>query len=105
MMDMKSPPHPGVLVKQDIKALGYSIVEAAKCLGISKYQLQKIIKGERGITGEMAYRLEKAMDKDADYWLNLQIEYDLAQVYLRADEIKVKRIDWKAARGELYERA
>jgi addiction module HigA family antidote len=96
-MPMKNPSHPGAGLKDDIEALGLSVAEAAKGLGVTRQQLYRVIKGECAITPEMALRLEKAIGSTADTWLRMQMNYDLAQVRLRASSIKVKRLGPKAA--------
>jgi antitoxin HigA-1 len=95
-MQMKNPPHPGRIVKDAIEELRLSIVDAADGLGITRQQLHKILAGRSGITPEMAVRLEKALGSTADTWLRMQMNYDLAQVRLRAD-IKVKKLARKVA--------
>jgi antitoxin HigA-1 len=89
---MKSPSHPGSLIKADIDELGLSVLEVAKALGVSRQQLHSVIAGRAGVTPEMAVRLEKALGSTADTWLRMQMNYDLAQVRSRASEIKVKRL-------------
>jgi len=88
---MKSPSHPGRLIKADIDELGISVVDAAKALGISRQQLHAVISGRAGVTPEMAVRLEKALGSTADAWLRMQMSYDLAQVR-KAGAINVKRL-------------
>ena len=92
MMPMKNPCHPGELIKSDLDELGFTIVEAAKALGISRQQLHSVIAGRAGVTPEMAIRLEKAIGSTADTWLRMQMNYDLAQARKRQDAIKVKRL-------------
>jgi antitoxin HigA-1 len=94
---MKNPPHPGRLVKDEIEELGLSIAEAAKGLGVTRQQLYRVINGESAITPEMAVRLESAIGSSADAWLRMQVNYDLAQIRLRASSIKVKRLEPKVA--------
>jgi addiction module HigA family antidote len=94
---MKNPPHPGAGLKDDIEALGLSIAEAAKGLGVTRQQLYRVINGESAITPEMALRLEGAIGSTADAWLRMQVNYDLAQIRLRASSIKVKRLEPKVA--------
>jgi antitoxin HigA-1 len=94
---MKNPCHPGLLVKADLEAMGLTIAEAAKGLGITRQQLYRIVNGECAITPEMAVRLEKAIGSTADMWLRMQMNYDLAQIRLRASSIKVKRLESKVA--------
>jgi addiction module HigA family antidote len=95
-MQMKSPPHPGRIVKDAIEELNLSIVGAAAGLGITRQQLHKVISGRSAVTPEMAVRLEKALGSTADTWLRMQMNYDLAQIRQRAD-IKVKRLAHKVA--------
>jgi len=89
---MKNPPHPGELVGDNLEALGVSITDGAKALGISRQQLHNVIAGRYGITPEMAMRLEKALGSTADTWLGMQMNYDLAQIQAKASSLKVTRL-------------
>ena len=89
-MPMKNPPHPGLGLKDDIEALGLTVAKAAEGLGVTRQQLYRVIRGESGITPEMAIRLEKAIGSTADAWLRMQSAYDLAQARSRAGTIKVR---------------
>jgi antitoxin HigA-1 len=91
-MYMKNPPHPGELVGDNLEALGVSITDGAKALGISRQQLHNVIAGRYGITPEMAMRLEKALGSTADTWLGMQMNYDLAQIQAKASSLKVTRL-------------
>ena len=94
---MKNPPHPGAGLKDDIEALGLSVAEAATGLGVTRQQLHRVIRGQSGISPEMALRLEKAIGGSADGWLRMQLNYDLAQLRARAGSIKLKRLEPKVA--------
>ena len=94
---MKNPPHPGAGLKDDIEALGLSIAEAATGLGVTRQQLYRVIRGQSGISPEMALRLEKAIGGTADGWLRMQLNYDLAQLRARGSSIKLKRLEPKVA--------
>ena len=87
---MKSPPHPGLGLRDEIEALGLTVAKAADGLGVTRQQLYRVIRGESGVTPEMAIRLEKAIGGTADSWLRLQTAYDLAQARRREASIKVK---------------
>jgi antitoxin HigA-1 len=89
-MEMKSPPHPGELVGDNLDELGISVTTAAKGLGITRQQLHNIIAGRSAIVPEMAVKLEKALGSTADTWLRMQMNYDLAQIRKRG-AINVKR--------------
>ncbi|RBP10527.1 addiction module HigA family antidote [Roseiarcus fermentans] len=94
---MKNPPHPGGLVKDNIDELGLSIAEAAEGLGVTRQQLYRVIRGESGISPEMAVRLEKAFGGTADFWLRMQMSFDLAQVRAHAEALGVKPFEPKVA--------
>ena len=94
---MNNPPHPGGLVKENIESLGLSVAEAARGLGVTRQQLHRVVKGEHAITPEMAVRLEKAFGGSADFWLRMQMTYDLARLRRDPDAIKVKPLEPKVA--------
>jgi addiction module HigA family antidote len=85
---MKNPSHPGRLVADELEFLGLSVAEAAKGLGITRQQLYRIIRGESGISPDVAVRLEQAIGSTADHWLRMQASYDLAQARQTAPKIK-----------------
>ena len=91
-MPMKNPPHPGLGLRDDLDALGWTVAEAAEALGVTRQQLYNVINGKSAVTPEMALRLEQGIGSTADTWLRMQAAYDLAQVRLRRAEIKVKKL-------------
>ncbi len=90
-MSMKNPAHPGSIVKGCIKELGLSVTDAAKVLGVGRPTFSKMINGRGGVSPEMAVRLSKAFGSTPEFWLRLQMQYELAQVQQKADSIKVER--------------
>jgi addiction module HigA family antidote len=96
-MPMKNPPHPGELVRDNLDDLGLSVAEGAAGLGVTRQQLYNVINGKSGVTPEMALRLEKAFGGSADVWLRMQVNYDLAQVRKRENEIAVTRLAPRSA--------
>jgi addiction module HigA family antidote len=96
-MPMKNPPHPGGLIGGELAELGVSVAEAAARLGVTRQQLYRVVKGESGISPEMALRLEKAIGSTADFWLRLQMNYDLAQVRMKHASLDLKRLEPKVA--------
>jgi antitoxin HigA-1 len=91
-MNMKNPPHPGLVVLQEcIEPLGLSITDAAAALGVTRNTLSELVNEKRGISPEMAVRLSKVFGGNAESWLVQQAQYDLAHV--RADRLKLKRLE------------
>lgn len=78
-MPMKNPPHPGRGLRCDIEALGLTVAKAADGLGVSRQQLYRVLRGQSGITPEMAVRLEQGIGGTASAWLALQMAHDLAR--------------------------
>lgn len=96
-MPMKNPPHPGELIRENLKDLCLSVTHAAAGLGVTRQQLYNVINGRSGVTPEMALRLEKAFGGSADIWLRMQVNYDLAAVRRRAAKIIVERLSPRLA--------
>jgi addiction module HigA family antidote len=89
-MLMKNPPHPGRIVRENcLVPLGLTVTEGARILGVTRQALNNLVNGKSGVSPEMAVRLAKAFGSDAETWLRMQLNYDLAQV--REDEIQVNR--------------
>ncbi len=94
---MKSPPHPGELLRQDVLLpLGLMVTEAAERLGVSRVALSRVLNGRAAISPDLAVRLEMAGVSKARFWLGLQCNYDLAQA-LKRDHPAVRPLDDKAA--------
>jgi antitoxin HigA-1 len=54
-----------------------SVNALAKALGIGAARLSVIVRGERGVTADTALRLGRYFNTSPDFWLGLQLEYDL----------------------------
>ena len=91
-MPMKNPAHPGRSVRNNcLDPLGLSVTQAAEVLGVARHTLSRVLNGHAAISPEMAIRLEKAGWSSADFWLNRQTAYDLAQARKDEDRIRVER--------------
>lgn len=78
-MTRLNPVHPGEVLEADFMvSFGLSVGMLARAIGISPTRLNDIIRGRRGITAETALRLARYFGTDADSWLNLQNQYELA---------------------------
>jgi addiction module HigA family antidote len=80
---LKTPPHPGLMLKQDVlEPLKLGVSDAARKLGVSRVALSRVLNGHAGISPELALRLEQAGVSTARFWLGLQSNYQLAQARL-----------------------
>ena len=90
-MTMKNPPHPGKHIRMTcLEPAGLTVTAASHALGVSRQALNNVVNEKAGISPEMALRLEKLGWGTAEGWLRLQLNYDLAQVRQRADQLKVQ---------------
>ena len=73
---MYNPPHPGEVLKE-LYMEGLTVTKAAEYLGVTRNTMSKLINAKQDVTPEMALRLAKAFDTDAEMWMNMQNTYDL----------------------------
>jgi addiction module HigA family antidote len=72
------PIPPGeILLKEFIEPLGISQNQLARDLDVPVSRVAAIIAGERAITADTALRLASYFEMTAEFWLNLQSDYDL----------------------------
>lgn len=72
------PVHPGEILREDVfPALGLTKPALADALGISRQTLHDLFTQKRGVSPEMALRLEAVVGSNAEMWLTLQAEHDL----------------------------
>ena len=72
------PIHPGeILNKEFLEPLGLSQNELARQIGVPPRRVNEIVLEKRGITADTAMRLSKFFGTSAQFWLNLQSEYEL----------------------------
>jgi addiction module HigA family antidote len=80
----RAPIHPGEIMREDVlPALGLSVSEAARRLGVSRQQLHRVLACSHPITTEMALRIGKLAGNGPGLWLRMQQAYDLWHVEQR----------------------
>ncbi len=74
----RAPTHPGeMLLEEFLKPMAITQSDFAARLGVSFPRLNEIIKGRRGVTPDTALRLAKVLGMSAEFWLGLQLDWDL----------------------------
>ena len=78
-MCSKIPPlHPGEILKEEfLDPLHISQYRIAKDINVPPRRINEIVLGKRSITADTALRLAKYFGVSPQFWLNLQIHYDL----------------------------
>lgn len=70
--------HPGDVLEMELSARGVKKIFAAQQLGISPSNLSDLLKHKRHVSALLAIKLETFLGISADYWLRVQVGYDLA---------------------------
>jgi len=74
----RRPTHPGAILREDVlPAVGLSVSEAARQLGVTRQTLHRIMAEKVSITPEMAARLGRFCGNGPGLWLRMQQAYDL----------------------------
>lgn len=71
---------PGEYIIDELEARGMKQVDLANELSLSKSEINLIIHGKRSITVPIAIKLERVFGIDAEFWMNLQIKYDIEKL-------------------------
>ena len=72
------PITPGEILREDfMQPLSISINQLARDLSVPPNRISEIVNGKRAITADTALRLQRYFGVEAQFWLNLQNEYDL----------------------------
>lgn len=78
MNDNGLPPiHPGVFLAETLHELQISQAQFARVIGVSPMRVSHIVNGSRPVTAELSLLFGRALGQSPQYWLNLQIDYDL----------------------------
>lgn len=68
--------HPGRLLLAELHERGINIADFADLSGISFPSIKEFVKGEKNVTEELAFKLEKAIKIPSSIWIKLQSRYD-----------------------------
>ena len=69
--------HPGEHLKEELRVLGTSLSELARDIDVPPNRLSTTIQGKRGVSADTALRLAHWFGTTAEFWLNLQTQYEL----------------------------
>ena len=83
----REPTHPGeMLLEEFLVPLGLTQKELSKAIQVPYQRINEIINKKRGITPSTALRLARFFGVSEDFWLNLQLRWDLSKAKKREDE-------------------
>ncbi|QYX32542.1 HigA family addiction module antitoxin [Sphaerospermopsis torques-reginae] len=74
----RPPTHPGeMLLEEFMNPLGLTPQKVAESIGVTESQILDLIVGKQNITPSLALRLSKFLGMSVEFWLNLQMRWDL----------------------------
>jgi addiction module HigA family antidote len=86
------PVHPGEILKEEyLEPLGLTSAALARALSVSTPTINDIVLQRRGVSADVALRLAACLDTTPEFWLNLQLTYDLRKTEIeRGSAIKAQ---------------
>jgi addiction module HigA family antidote len=92
------PIHPGEQLREEfLKPLGLTAYRVAQDIDVPVSRIQAIIDEKRSITGDTALRLARYFGTTAEFWLNLQRDFDLETAEIAVGDRIVATVQPRAA--------
>lgn len=80
--------HVGEVLKEEfLDPMGISSYRLAKDIEVQQTRISQIISGKRGMSVDTALRLGKYFGISAQFWMNLQISYDLEEKKRKLEDV------------------
>jgi antitoxin HigA-1 len=84
----RQPTHPGeMLLEEFLKPMGLTQRDLADAIHVPYQRVNDIINGRRNVTPSTALRLGKFFNMSAEFWMNLQVRWDM--YFAQQDEMAV----------------
>jgi antitoxin HigA-1 len=91
-MTMAPIAHPGRLLKRELLARRLSANRLALDIGVPSGRITDILNGRRSITADTAVRLGRYFGNNAQFWLDLQSQHDIALIERERGREIAKRV-------------
>jgi antitoxin HigA-1 len=72
------PIHPGEILQEEfLEPMGISQYRLAQDIGVPAMRINKIVRGERGISADTALRLAHYFNMSVEFWMGIQTHYEI----------------------------
>ncbi|UYM13957.1 HigA family addiction module antitoxin [Endozoicomonas euniceicola] len=89
----RPPTHPGeILLEEFLLPMDITQRELASAIHVPYQRVNELVNGKRGVTPSTALRLARFLGMSPDFWLNLQLRWDLYKVQ-QAEKDDIDRIE------------
>lgn len=86
----REPTHPGEMLREEfLIPMNISQRELANAIHVPYQRINELVNKKRGVTPSTALRLAKFFSVSADFWLNIQIRWDL----FKAQNVEKNELD------------
>jgi addiction module HigA family antidote len=83
----RQPTHPGEMLREEfLGPMHISQRDLANAIHVPYQRVNELVNQKRGVTPSTALRLAKFFGVSADFWLNLQVRWDLYKAQLNESE-------------------
>jgi addiction module HigA family antidote len=96
--------HPGDILRHELEAREVSANQVALALGVPSGRIVEILNRKRGISADTALRLARYIGTSAEFWMNLQSQYDLSVAQQESGQLIAARVQ-PAERNAIPKRA
>ena len=84
----RKPTHPGeILLEEFLEPMNLSQVELASRMDVPIQRINTLINGKRGMTAETAILLARALKTSPEFWMTLQMVYDLYEAEQHLEDV------------------
>ncbi len=74
----RAPTHPGEMLREEfLLPLGMTQRDLANGIHVPFQRVNEVVRGRRGVTPSTALRLSRYLGTSPDFWMNLQLRWDL----------------------------
>lgn len=86
------PIHPGRMLRREMDGRALTANRLALDIGVPSGRITDILGGKRGITADTALRLARYFANSPQFWMNLQMQYELATAEQQSGKEIAKRV-------------
>ncbi len=86
----RTPIHPGEILQEEfLKPMGISCDHLARDICVPAMRINQIVRGEKGISADIALRLARYFGMSVEFWTGIQIHYEIEKAKMTlADRIE-----------------
>lgn len=86
----RTPIHPGEILQEEfLKPMGISCDHLARDICVPAMRINQIVRGEKGISADIALRLARYFGMSVEFWTGIQTHYEIEKAKMTlADRIE-----------------